>query len=271
MTVVWGGRRLNKYPSSATMYFCCSPGVSMFAKNKGISWWQMSATRPVSLNLIPLVFCFFSLAAMRLSSHHRLLNLEPSVGIVELASIAMTQCVIHEHQHNPSEWSIWAPEPYLRYHGQPLWHVDDGNCHLLQHEHLLLWVWWVSWQNVLFNVNTYSSKVRLVIHPPKHAGHFIWRSSAASVEEGLSQVGVSWALGPCDWLVLSCMWAVLMAFLTLLLTIVFSMLYHWTTDVNPCLKGSWTGLPCGSWWVFCLFLKRLLECYLVLTEYPQRV
>ena len=80
-------------------------------------------------------------------------------------------------------------------------------------------------------MNTYSSKVRLVIHPPKHDGHLIWRSLAASVEEGLSQVGVSGALGSCElhldgWLVLSRMWATSMELSTLLLTIVLSVSYH---------------------------------------------
>ena len=111
---------------------------------------------------------------------------------------------------------------------------------------------------IVFNVNTYSSKECPVICPPEQDRHFIWRSLAALVEEGLSQVGALQASGSSEpqsvaWLASSRMWAASMALLTLLLIIVLSVLYHWTVDVNPHQKGSLMGLPCRYWWVSSYF------------------
>jgi len=63
------GIREKKCSISATLYFCCSPGVSMFAKNRGMSWRQMSAMMPVSSKLSIAAFCFLLSAASYEVSH----------------------------------------------------------------------------------------------------------------------------------------------------------------------------------------------------------
>ena len=63
------GIREKKCLISATLYFCCSPGVSMFAKKRGMSWRQMSAMMPVSSKLSIAAFCFLPSAASYEVSH----------------------------------------------------------------------------------------------------------------------------------------------------------------------------------------------------------
>ena len=47
----------------ATAYFCCSPGLSIFAKKRGVSWRQTNAINPVSSKRFPCAFACFSSAA----------------------------------------------------------------------------------------------------------------------------------------------------------------------------------------------------------------
>lgn len=55
------GIREKRCLMSATLYFCCSPGVSMLARKSRMSWQHMSAIMPVSLKLSIAAFCFFAI------------------------------------------------------------------------------------------------------------------------------------------------------------------------------------------------------------------
>ena len=68
-TVAVDGRREKKCLRSTTLYFCCSPGVSMFAKKWGMSWQQISTMMPVSSKQSIAAFCLLPSAASYNASH----------------------------------------------------------------------------------------------------------------------------------------------------------------------------------------------------------
>ena len=58
ITVAWGGNNDKTLLRRATAYFCCSPGVSILAKNKGMSWQQTIDIRPLSSKSLAQLFWF---------------------------------------------------------------------------------------------------------------------------------------------------------------------------------------------------------------------
>ena len=87
---------------SATLYFCCSLGVSILVKKRGMSWQHMSTITPVSSKLSIATFCFFpSVASYDVLHWSTVLRPCPTPGLIQLLRL-----------HRRSTAQLWSRITY---------------------------------------------------------------------------------------------------------------------------------------------------------------